>query len=105
QLLDADLEQQGGGGAEERRSRNRYALLLLFSLAPRLPSLLLHPGVAQRLALFDVLDRHLFGQVTHTGEVARALGDADGAARVEQVKCVRTVQDVVMCGGYQPTLQ
>ncbi len=57
------------------------------------------------LALGGIRDRYLAREIAHAGEVVRALGNADGAARVEQVESVRATQHVVVRRYHQPVCQ
>ena len=57
------------------------------------------------LALLDVRLGDLPGEIAHASEVSRALGDAYGAARIEQVERVRAAQDVVVSRNHQPVRQ
>jgi hypothetical protein len=50
--------------------------------------------VAQLVALGDPQPRHVTGQPAHPGELGRALGGGDRAARVQHVERLGTLQDV-----------
>ena len=57
------------------------------------------------LPLLHVSDRHLPCQIAHPGEEIRALGDADGAAGIQQVEGVRAAQHVIVRRDDQPVRQ
>ncbi len=54
--------------------------------------------IAERLALAQVALGHLARDGAQPAQVGRALGDADGAPRVEHVEQVRALQAVVVGG-------
>ena len=53
------------------------------------------------LPLLHIRDGDLPRQVAHASEERGALGDADGAARIQQVEGVRTAQDIVVRRDHQ----
>ncbi|OPZ13378.1 MAG: hypothetical protein BWZ10_02016 [candidate division BRC1 bacterium ADurb.BinA364] len=96
QLLGPDFQQEilklGRRPFGHRSQRN----LRRFSAAQRM---------AQLLAPLDPQRRDLARQIAHAGEIARALGDADGAPAVQHVERMRRLQHVIVSRDRQAPLR
>ena len=57
---------------------------------------LLQHGITHGFALSGIKVSHAGSQRAHTGDVARAFGDGNSAARVQQVERVRTLHAVIV---------
>ena len=100
QLLAAQLDQKRLGLGNLRR---RYGLLtrrLAFAILGRFA--VIQPGKLFSLALFDVQLGDATRLAAHGGEEFGAFGDADGAARVEDVESLALAQHIVVGWGDEP---
>jgi hypothetical protein len=106
-LLGADLEQQLGAHqaisrAEATEAALTPALEVLVEGGPRRRALGgRQEREAQARALLDEALGAALGQTAHAADEALALGDADGAARVEEVEGVRALHAVVVRGQHR----
>ena len=87
-----------GTAALRSRSQSRVSRLTTRVSAVRPPD-------SVRSLYLEVEARDLARQVAHAGDVRRAVGDADHAARVEQVEGVAALEHVVVGRDRQPRLE
>ncbi len=100
QLFAADLDQERGGGG-----CGGWGWEGGLNGGGAGGGIFLQPGVFQLLALFKITLSHAARELAHAPEEGLALGQADGAARVEHVEGVRALEDVIVSGQDQLLIQ